>query len=1195
MPPDQLPVDNSPEFESLLLQNDENAQVNQELLETIVEQNENNTQILNSSIQKGSSDIVQSVEQLKPELQKSSDATSKMVEFLSEMKGEKGDPGKDGYTPEKGKDYYTKEEIAEVVKEIQDSIRIPEDGLDAYTPVRGEDYFTDEDITAMVSDVFSRIPTPKDGKDAAVDYEMIISECIARIPKPKNGKNGKSGLEITSEQILDKIRGLLSYNDLKDLPTIFKNSGISARDYDLVELKDVSITSPSNGQVLKYNSTTRKWTNDTDTGGAPGGADTQVQFNDAGAFGGDAGFTYNKTTNKLSLGGDIGLSTGVDHNILIEDQTTVDTSGNTLYIKGAAGNGTGDGGLVDITSGAGGTAGRGGAVNILAGAGGSDAGAAQPGGTVYVSGGDATGGTSNGGDIVFSPGQAHGGGTVGHVKINQDTASSVGAIFDASLISATDKTFTFPNTSGTLALTSNLTGYVTGPASSTDNAIARFDGLTGKIIQDYTSGAPTISDTGDITLGKEAAHSITLGASTTLAASGGALTIASGDASSTTGSGGALVLNSGRGGGTTGTAGAITIQPGTQTTGSPPALNLLGRSAASSGTGGAVVITAGNASSSSAGGALTATGGAGSSTSNGTSGAGGLVTVTGNTGGSSSNASGTGGAGGGLTLSTGTGGTASGATSSTGGKGGSISILAKNGGTVTGTTTAIGGAGGDIAVTAGNGATATTGSANTAGVGGSVTITAGNAGAAGGNVNGGNIILQTGSKINNGVTGYIAMNIGGATEKVRLTPTGFGIGISAPVALAHIYEDTSTTGTGTGLTIENDGTGDAKIDFLLTGAQRWIMGADNSNSDGFALSSATDLGTSDRLFVTTGGLVGLGTSAPTHTLTLPSTSTGIALYNTADQVTNFELGQLYWSSNVLKLQVSKGGSGGNRNIELRTSSRTFTFLDAGSASDNSGFMQIASSTSGQSNQLGLGGTYSNSSSVAGVLSIGPTMNQSGTAGYNALKINVTESATGSGVKRLISAQVGGVDKFVVNNTGVATVAAVGTAAGSVVSVDGTQTLTSKTLTAPVINASTQTGNQNIAAVPASDHTANGPTTSIFNLGATIALMDLVYLGSSSKWLLTDADAAATGGGMLGICLDGGGDTDTTTVALFGAFVRDDTWNWTPGATLYIDTATPGAITATAPSGTDDVVRVVGFAVTADVIYFAPSSDYITIV
>ena len=36
------------------------------------------------------------------------------------------------------------------------------------------------------------------------------------------------------------------------------------------------------------------------TGGTPGGTNTQVQFNDSSAFGGDAGLTYNKTTDTLS-------------------------------------------------------------------------------------------------------------------------------------------------------------------------------------------------------------------------------------------------------------------------------------------------------------------------------------------------------------------------------------------------------------------------------------------------------------------------------------------------------------------------------------------------------------------------------------------------------------------------------------------------------------------------------------------------------------------------------------------------------------------------------------------------------------------------------------------------------------------------------------------------------------------------------
>lgn len=73
------------------------------------------------------------------------------------------------------------------------------------------------------------------------------------------------------------------------------------------------------GQVLKIqsraddNNATLHWATD-ETGGAgssPGGLDTYVQFNDGGStFGGDAGLTYNKDTDTLSVGGDLNV-TGV--------------------------------------------------------------------------------------------------------------------------------------------------------------------------------------------------------------------------------------------------------------------------------------------------------------------------------------------------------------------------------------------------------------------------------------------------------------------------------------------------------------------------------------------------------------------------------------------------------------------------------------------------------------------------------------------------------------------------------------------------------------------------------------------------------------------------------------------------------------------------------------------------------------------
>jgi len=133
---------------------------------------------------------------------------------------------------------------------------------------------------------------------------------------------------------------------------------------------------------------------------------------------------------------------------------------------------------------------------------------------------------------------------------------------------------------------------------------------------------------------------------------------------------------------------------------------------------------------------------------------------------------------------------------------------------------------------------------------------------------------------------------------------------------------------------------------------------------------------------------------------------------------------------------------------------------------------------------------------------------------------------------------------------------------------------------------------NIAATPGADHTATGSTTNALNAGGTITIMDLVILNSSSQWVQTDANAAATYAGMLAISLESKTVGQAMKVALPGTFVRDDTWAWTPGAVLYLS-ETAGQITATQPVTTDAAIRVIGFAVTADVIYFFPSPDWIT--
>jgi len=128
-------------------------------------------------------------------------------------------------------------------------------------------------------------------------------------------------------------------------------------------------------------------------------------------------------------------------------------------------------------------------------------------------------------------------------------------------------------------------------------------------------------------------------------------------------------------------------------------------------------------------------------------------------------------------------------------------------------------------------------------------------------------------------------------------------------------------------------------------------------------------------------------------------------------------------------------------------------------------------------------------------------------------------------------------------------------------------------------------------LPASDHTAVGNQTDAIDAGATIVAGEAVYLASDGEWAKTDASATATAEALLAIALEAGSDNSPMLVALPNSFVRDDSWNWTIGATIYLS-ETAGDLTETAPSTTDAVVRVVGYAVTADIIYLQPQQGVI---
>jgi hypothetical protein len=128
------------------------------------------------------------------------------------------------------------------------------------------------------------------------------------------------------------------------------------------------------------------------------------------------------------------------------------------------------------------------------------------------------------------------------------------------------------------------------------------------------------------------------------------------------------------------------------------------------------------------------------------------------------------------------------------------------------------------------------------------------------------------------------------------------------------------------------------------------------------------------------------------------------------------------------------------------------------------------------------------------------------------------------------------------------------------------------------------------AAPASDHNAAGLIASM-TAGATLAFGDAVYQKSDGEMHLGDADAASTAG-VVALAVASGSDGAASNFMFYG-FARDDTWNWTVGGLIYLSTTgTSGnTLTQTAPSGSGDIVQILGVATHADRIFFNPSLTY----
>lgn len=93
-----------------------------------------------------------------------------MAEAVNKMEMIKGDPG---YTPQKGVDYFTDDEVNSIIAFVLSQVKDGRDGTNGTngkdgrngihgdTPIRGIDYWTRADIDSIVAETIKRIPKPK--------------------------------------------------------------------------------------------------------------------------------------------------------------------------------------------------------------------------------------------------------------------------------------------------------------------------------------------------------------------------------------------------------------------------------------------------------------------------------------------------------------------------------------------------------------------------------------------------------------------------------------------------------------------------------------------------------------------------------------------------------------------------------------------------------------------------------------------------------------------------------------------------------------------------------------------------------------------------------------------------------------------------------------------------------------------------
>ena len=144
-----------------------------------------------------------------------------------------------------------------------------------------------------------------DGKDA--DEEVIVEKVLSQIKLPEFKQN-----IVTGEEIVDKINELsrdpenqIDFSHIKNVPPVIQGGHSPTVLNNAVDLDQ---TDKTDGYAVVWDATRGRFKFAAAAGdsGSPGGSNTQLQYNDAGDFGGISGATTNGTAVTFTTGNLIG-------------------------------------------------------------------------------------------------------------------------------------------------------------------------------------------------------------------------------------------------------------------------------------------------------------------------------------------------------------------------------------------------------------------------------------------------------------------------------------------------------------------------------------------------------------------------------------------------------------------------------------------------------------------------------------------------------------------------------------------------------------------------------------------------------------------------------------------------------------------------------------------------------------------------